>query len=146
MERGEVGGRCGWSWSSIKTAHPEWVTDKKINMIFQMSANKHPDLPDVPLIMDLAETEEQKQILRLIFARQTLGRPYIAPPDVPADRVQALREAFMATLQDPDFLADAEKADLEITPVSGEEVQKLVEEIYKTPPEIAAKASEIIRQ
>ncbi len=146
MERGEVGGRCGWSWSSIKTAHPEWVTDKKINLIFQMSANKHPDLPDVPLIMDLAETEEQKQILRLIFARQTLGRPYIAPPDVPADRVQALRDAFMATLQDPDFLADAEKADLEITPVSGEDVQKLVEEIYKTPPEIAARASEIIRQ
>ncbi len=146
MERGEVGGRCGWSWSSIKTAHPEWVTEKKINMIFQMSANKHPDLPDVPLVMDLAETEEQKQILRLIFARQTLGRPYIAPPDVPADRVQALREAFMATLQDPEFLADAEKADLEITPVSGEDVQKLVQDIYTTPPEIAAKAAEIIRQ
>lgn len=146
MERGEVGGRCGWSWSSIKTAHPEWVAEKKINLIFQMSANKHPDLPDVPLVMDLAETEEQKQILRLIFARQTLGRPYAAPPEVPADRVQALRDAFMATLQDPEFLADAQEADLEITPVSGEAVQQLVEEIYQTPPEIAAKASEIIRQ
>jgi tripartite-type tricarboxylate transporter receptor subunit TctC len=146
MERGEVGGRCGWSWSSIKTAHPDWVKDKKINLIFQMSANKHPDLPDVPLVMDLAETEEQKQILRLIFARQTLGRPFLAPPEVPADRVQALRDAFMATLQDPDFIADAQKADLEITPVSGEEVQKLVEEIYQTPASAAQKAAEIIRQ
>ena len=138
MLRGEVSGRCGWSWSSVKTAHADWVTDKKINILFQMSANKHPDLPDVPLIMDLAETDEQRQILRLIFSRQTLGRPFVAPPGVPEDRVQALRDAFMATMQDPEFLADAEKADLEITPVSGEDVQALVTDIYETPPELAA--------
>jgi hypothetical protein len=145
MEREEVGGRCGWSWSSVKTAHPDWVTDKKINILFQMSANKHPDLADVPLIMDLAETDEQRKVLRMIFSRQTLGRPFVAPPDVPEDRVQALRDAFMATLKDPEFLADAQKADLEITPVAGEDVQKLVAEIYETPPELAAQAAELVR-
>ena len=145
MERGELGGRCGWSWSSVKAAHPDWVADKKINILFQMSANKHADLPDVPLIMDFAQDDEQRQILRLIFSRQTLGRPFLAPPDVPADRVQALRDAFMETMKDPEFLADAEKADLEITPVSGENVQKLVAEIYQTSPETAAKAAELVR-
>jgi tripartite-type tricarboxylate transporter receptor subunit TctC len=145
MERGEVGGRCGWSWSSVKATHPDWVTDGKINILFQMSMNKHADLPDIPLIMDLAETEEQKQILQLIFARQTLGRPFAAPPEVPEDRLQALRDAFMATLEDPEFLAAAQEADLEITPVSGEDVQALVAEIYETPPEIAAKAAALIR-
>jgi tripartite-type tricarboxylate transporter receptor subunit TctC len=145
MERGELGGRCGWSWSSVKTAHADWVADKKINILFQMSANKHPDLADVPLIMDLAETDEQRQILRLIFSRQTLGRPFVAPPGLPEDRVQALRDAFMATLEDPEFLADAEKADLEITPVSGEDVQALVTDIYETPPELAAQAAELVR-
>jgi hypothetical protein len=110
-----------------------------------MYDNKHPDLTDVPLIMDLAETDEQRKVLRMIFSRQTLGRPFVAPPEVPEDRVQALRDAFMATLKDPDFLADAQKADLEITPVSGENVQKLVAEIYETPPELAAKAAELVR-
>jgi len=146
MERGEVGGRCGWSWSSVKATHPDWVADKKINILFQMSINKHADLPDIPLIMDLAESEEQKQILRLIFARQTLGRPFAAPPEVPEDRVQALRDAFMATLEDPEFLAAAQAADLEITPVSGEDVQTLVADVYETPPELAAKAAELIRE
>jgi tripartite-type tricarboxylate transporter receptor subunit TctC len=145
MERGELGGRCGWSWSSVKAAHPDWVADKKINILFQMSANKHADLPDVPLIMDFAQNDEQRQILRLIFSRQTLGRPFLAPPEVPAERVEALRAAFMATMQDPEFLADAEKADLEITPVSGADVQRLVEEIYQTPPETAAKAADLVR-
>jgi tripartite-type tricarboxylate transporter receptor subunit TctC len=95
--------------------------------------------------MDLAETDEQRQILRLIFSRQTLGRPFVAPPGLPEDRVQALRDAFMATLEDPEFLADAEKADLEITPVSGEDVQALVTDIYETPPELAAQAAELVR-
>jgi tripartite-type tricarboxylate transporter receptor subunit TctC len=144
MERGEVKGRCGWSWSSVISTHKAWLDEKKMTVLAQLALQKHPDLPDVPLITDLAKTDEQKQILRLIFARQVMGRPYFAPPGVPADRAAALRKAFLETMQDKDFLADAEKAQLEITPVSGEEVQKLVAEVYATPPEIAKKAAAIL--
>ena len=144
MERGEVQGRCGWSWSSVMSTHKAWLAEKKMTVLTQLALQKHPDLPDVPLVMDLAKTDEQKQILRLIFARQVMGRPYFAPPGVPADRAEALRKAFMETMQDKDFLADAEKAQLEVTPVSGEEVQKLVAEVYATPPEIAKKAAAIL--
>jgi tripartite-type tricarboxylate transporter receptor subunit TctC len=145
MERGEVDGRCGWSWSSLKSTRGSWITDKKLTVLMQLSLTKHPELPDVPLVTDLAKTEEQRQILRLIFARQVMGRPYLAPPGVPADRVAALRAAFAATMADKDFLAEAEKAQLEITPVSGEAVQKLVNEVYQTPPEIAKKAADLLK-
>jgi tripartite-type tricarboxylate transporter receptor subunit TctC len=144
MERGEVQGRCGWSWSSVIATHKAWIDEHKMTVLVQLALRKHPDLPDVPLIMDLAQTPEQKQILRLIFARQTMGRPYLAPPGVPADRVEALRKAFMETMSDPDFRADAEKAKLEITPVDGADLQNLVAEIYHTPPEIAKKAAAIL--
>ena len=144
MERGEVQGRCGWSWSSVISTHKAWIDDHKMTVLVQLALRKHPDLPDVPLIMDLAKTPEQKQILRLIFARQTMGRPYLAPPGVPADRVDALRKAFMETMSDPDFLANAAKAKLEITPVDGADLQKLVADIYHTPPEIAKKAAAIL--
>src|SRR5262249_47002768 len=106
---------------------------------------KHPDLPDVPLIVDLAKTEEQRQILKLIFARQVMGRPFLAPPGIPQDRTEALRKAFMDTMADKDFLADAEKAQLEITPVSGRNLQNLVNEVYQTPPEIAKKAAALLQ-
>jgi tripartite-type tricarboxylate transporter receptor subunit TctC len=144
MERGEVQGRCGWSWSSVMSTHKAWVDEKKMTVLAQIALRKHPELPDVPLIMDLAKTPEQKQILRLIFARQVMGRPYLAPPGVPADRAEALRKAFMDTMNDPEFKADAEKAQLEITPVDGDDLQKLVTEVYQTPPEIAKKAAEIL--
>src|SRR5262249_61505859 len=110
----------------------------------QIALDKHHDLPNVTLITELGKNDEQKQTLRLIFARQVMGRPYFAPPGVPADRAEVLRKAFMETMQDKEFLADAEKAQLEITPVSGEEVQKLVTEVYATPPEIAKKAAAIL--
>src|SRR5947208_1146811 len=83
LERGEVDGRCGWSWSSVKSTRASWLTDKKITILMQLSLAKHPDLPNVPLITDLAKTDEQRQILRLIFARQVMGRPYLAPPGIP---------------------------------------------------------------
>src|SRR5262245_3147381 len=145
MERGEVDGRCGWSWSSVESTRKSWVTENKITILMQLSLKKHPDLPDVPLITELAKNDEQRQILRLIFARQPLGRPYLAPPGVPADRVAALRKAFMDTMNDKEFRAEADKAQLEITPVSGEDVQKLVTDVYQTPPEIVKKAVEILR-
>jgi tripartite-type tricarboxylate transporter receptor subunit TctC len=144
MERGEVKGRCGWSWSSVVSTHRVWLDEKKMTVLAQLALQKHPDLPDVPLIIDLAKTDEQKQILKLIFARQVMGRPYLAPPGIPADRAAALRQAFMDTMTDKDFLADAEKAQLEITPVDGAGIQKLVTEVYQTPPEVAKKAAELL--
>ena len=146
MERGEVKGRCGWSWSSVLATHKRWIDDKSITVLAQLSLNKHPDLPDVPLIMDFAKGEDQQQIFKLIFARQVMGRPYLAPPGVPADRADALRKAFMDTMRDPAFLAEAEKSQLEITPVAGPEVEKLVNDLYQTPKALADKAAEFIRQ
>ena len=145
MERGEVQGRCGWSWSSVKATHPTWVKDKKVKILMQLSLAKHPDLPDVPLITDLAKNDEQKQILKLVFARQVMGRPFVGPPGIPDDRVAALRKAFMDTMKDPEFLAEAEKGKLEITPVAGEEIQKLVAEVYATPKDVAAKTGAMLK-
>jgi len=144
MERGEVQGRCGWSWSSVKSTHRQWYEEKKFNILVQLALSKHPDLPDVPLIIDLAKTDEERQILKLIFARQVMGRPFLAPPGVPPDRVAALRKAFMDTLTDKDFLAEAEKAQLEVNPVPGDKIQDLVKEVHQTPKEIATKAASLL--
>ena len=144
MERGEVQGRCGWSWSSVKSTHQKWYDEKKFTILMQLALEKHPDLPDVPLIIDLAKTEEQRQILKLIFARQVMGRPFLAPPGVPRDRAEALRKAFMDTMQDKDFLADADKAKMEITPVPGDQIEKLVKDVYSTPKPVADKAAGLI--
>jgi tripartite-type tricarboxylate transporter receptor subunit TctC len=145
MERGEVKGRCGWSWSSVLSTHKRWVEDGSMKVLVQLSLHRHPGLPDVPLVMDFAKTDEQQQIFKLIFARQVMGRPFLAPPDIPQDRASALRTAFSDTMQDPGFLADAEKTQLEITPVAGDAIEKLVTEVYQTPKAIAAKAAEFIR-
>jgi tripartite-type tricarboxylate transporter receptor subunit TctC len=145
MERGEVSGRCGWSWSSVQSTRKDWYDSKKINVLVQMSLQKHPDLPNVPLVLDLAKTPEQKQILTLVFARQALGRPFVAPPGVPADRLEALRKAFMDTMKDPEFLAEAEKAQLEVTPIDGAKVQQIVVDAYKVDPAIAKKTEELLK-
>ncbi len=126
MERGEVSGRCGWSWSSVKATEAEWLKDKRISILAQLSLRKHPDLPDVPLIMDYAKTDEARQIFKVVFARQVMAWPFAAPPGVPAERVAALRKAFDETLQDKDYLAEAERMNLEITPVSGERIDTLI--------------------
>jgi tripartite-type tricarboxylate transporter receptor subunit TctC len=145
MERGEVEGRCGWSWTSVKSLHQPWLDRKEINILFQMGLSKHRELPNIPLVIDLAKTDEDRAILRLIFARQVMAWPYLAPPGTPSDRVDALRKAFMATMQDKDFLAEADKAGLEITPVAGEDIQKLVQQIYATPAAIVRKAAEFLQ-
>jgi tripartite-type tricarboxylate transporter receptor subunit TctC len=141
IERGEVDGRCGWSWSSVMTTRPTWVETKKIVVLVQMSLAKHPDLSDVPLIMDFARTDEERQIFTLIFSRQVMGRPFFAPPGIPADRLAALRKAFNDTMADKDFLADAAQNKIEINPVPGEQIEALVEAGYATPPDIVKKAA-----
>jgi tripartite-type tricarboxylate transporter receptor subunit TctC len=144
MERGELQGRCGWSWSSVKATHGAWIAEKKLNVLVQLSLQKHPELADVPIVTDFATTDEQRQILKLIFARQVMGRPFLAPPNLPPERVETLRKAFMDTMTDPAFLADADKSQLEVNPVSGEEVQKVIADAYRTPPEVAKKAAQIL--
>jgi tripartite-type tricarboxylate transporter receptor subunit TctC len=144
MERGEVQGRCGWSWSSVRATNFNWYKEKKINVLMQLALEKHPDLPDVPLVVDLAKTDDQRKVLELIFARQVMGRPFLAPPGVPQDRVEALRKAFMDTLRDKEFLEVAEKAKLEINPVSGAEIQKLVTKLYATPKELTKMAADLL--
>ncbi len=144
MERGEVSGRCGWSWSSVKAKNKDWLEGGKMNILLQLSTGKHAELPDVPLVMDLVSSDADKALLTLMFARQELGRPYVAPPNIPADRVAALRAAFDATMQDAEFLAEAKSADLELAPVSGERVQKLVMDSYTTDPSVVARINKIL--
>ena len=144
MERGEVDGRCGSSWSSLKSIRPQWIEKKMLNHIAYMSEVKAPELPDVPLVSDFANAR-QKQIVRLVLSRQTLGRPFTAPPGVPADRKLALRRAFDATLKDPAFLAEAEKLKLEVSPVSGEDVDRLIAELYATPQDIVEETRAAIK-
>jgi len=145
MERGEVNGRCGYSWSSIKTTHPEWLEGHKINLLAQFATSKHPDLPEVPLVTELATTDEQRSILRLILARQALGRPFLAPPEIPGDRVAALRAAFMETMKDPEFLADADKLKLEIRSLSGAQAELMVKQIYaEISPALAKRAAALL--
>lgn len=137
MERGELDGLCGYGWASLKTAKPDFIEHKKINMLLQFSDKSHPELRGVPLMMDLVTDKDSRQALKLVFATQEMGRPYAAPPGVPAKRLNALRRAFDATMKDPAFLADAEKRRLEIDPITGEEITSLMEELYQTDDKIA---------
>jgi tripartite-type tricarboxylate transporter receptor subunit TctC len=142
MERGEVDGRCGWSWSSLKS-QKRWLPN--INVLVQFNLEKNPDLPDVPRAMERAKDDEQRQVLRLLIASQYVGRPFIAPPDIPAERRAALRAAFDATMKDPEFLAEAAKSDMEITPISGATIDAFIADLYKTPKDVVGKAAAAIR-
>jgi tripartite-type tricarboxylate transporter receptor subunit TctC len=146
MERGEVAGRGSNSWASWKATRPEWLKEKKINILVQIGLSKSPDLPDVPLLMDLATNEEDRAVLKLLSSPSAIGRPIFTTPGVPEDRVKALRAAFDATIKDPAFIEEAKKAGLEIDPVSGEELQKIVNDIVNTPEPIAKRLAEIIAE
>jgi hypothetical protein len=145
MERNETQGRCAFSWDNLKGAHQQWLDEKKIVPLIQVAYEKAPDLKHVPLASDLAKTPAQKQIINLFSARQVMGRPFFAPPGLPKDRADAIRKAFMATLRDPEFLAEAKKVKIEIEPVSGERVQDIVREIYATPPEVVKQAIALMK-
>jgi tripartite-type tricarboxylate transporter receptor subunit TctC len=141
MERGEVNGMCGLSWSTARARHMDWLKAGKVNMPVQFGLHKEADLPDVPAVMDRAANEEQTKMLRLILAGQAMARPYAAPPGIPEDRRKALVAAFVATMKDPEFRADAEKLQADVSPVSAEDIQKLLAEVYATPKDIIAKAA-----
>ena len=142
MERGELHGRCGWSMPSLMSLHPEWLKEKKINFVVQHALEKHPDLQDVPLLIDYAKSDEQKGVLELVFAPQAIARPILGPPGIPADRLAAMRQAFQATMKDVSFLAEAEKQGLEIVPSSAEDIAALLTRLYAIPEAIVKKAVE----
>jgi tripartite-type tricarboxylate transporter receptor subunit TctC len=144
LERGEVQGRCNWSWSSIISTRPDWVRDKKINILLQFADERHPDLPNVPLIADLVKTEHQRQMVDLVLSTQTMARPFAAPPHVPPDRIAALRTAFMEMAKDPDYLAAANAQELEVSPISGERIQDTVARIAKTPKEVIRELRDVV--
>jgi tripartite-type tricarboxylate transporter receptor subunit TctC len=149
MERGEVDGLCGLSWSTIKTRHAAWLRDKKITILVQAAFKKEPEIEaqvsyTVPLVMDQTKDQEKLQILKLILAAQQMARPFAAPPDIPADRKAALVAAFDATMKDKEFLADAEKMKIDVNPVSGKDIDALLAELYATPKDGVKKASEAI--
>jgi tripartite-type tricarboxylate transporter receptor subunit TctC len=140
IERGEADGTAGVSWGTIRSAKPDWVKDHKINVLVQLGTRKHPDLGSAPLVMDLAKNDSDRGVLDLIFARQAMAYPIVAPPGVPAERVAVLREAFDAVVKDPDYLSDARKQGLDAEPISGAEIAALVKKIYASPPDVIARA------
>jgi tripartite-type tricarboxylate transporter receptor subunit TctC len=144
MERGEVDGLCGLSWSTIKTRHAKWLQDKKMNVIVQSALKKEPEMGDVPLVMDLTKDKEKLQILKLILAAQEMARPFAAPPGIPADRKAALVKAFDETMTDPEYLADAKKLNIDIAPVSAKSLEDLLAELYATPKDVLKKAADAI--
>ena len=139
LERGEIEGVIGFGWFALNAQAPQFLAQKKIDVIAQFGTTRSHLLPDVPLMLDLAKTQADRQALSLLFGRTEYGRPYFLPPDVPADRVAALRRAFDATMKDPAFVADANRIGFPLDPLTGEQVQAAVAALARTPPDVIAR-------
>jgi tripartite-type tricarboxylate transporter receptor subunit TctC len=146
IDKGEVQGLCGFSWSSLQAQQPGWLKTGFIRVLVQEHDKGHPALNKmgVPLAVDFAKSPENRRIMELIYSSETFGRPYMMPPGVPADRIAALRRAFLDALRDKELLAEAEKIGLEVDPISGEELQALAEKIYATPAAIVEQARQAV--
>ena len=144
MQRGEVAIRGQNSWSSWKSQHMDWIQAKQITILVQIGLTKDKELPDVPLLMDLATAPDDRAALKLLSAPTTIGRPIFTTPGVPRERVEALRAAFDATMKDPAFLATAAKANMDLNPVSGDELQRIVADLFATPPSAVLRLKEIL--
>jgi tripartite-type tricarboxylate transporter receptor subunit TctC len=144
MERGEVGGRGSNSWASWKATKPDWLRDKKIFMLVQIALKRDPELADIPTMIELAKTEEDRAVMTFLSADVPIARSYVTNPGVPAERVQALRRAFDATMKDPQLLAEAAKLNMDLRPTTGEESQRYSDLIANTPAKVLAKAKAII--
>ncbi len=144
MERGEVDGLCGISLSTIRAAHGDWLTQKKINVVVQAATKPDPAIPGTPFMPDLAKTPAQKQIIALAVAPQAMARPFVTPPDVPPERLKALQDAFDKTMKDPEFVADAQKSKLDVNPMTGPEIASMVRELYKTPQDVVQATARVL--
>ncbi len=148
MEKNEVQGACGFAWPSINVTNPSWFGDSGfVRVVAQTHVKGHPELNamGVPLASSFARTPEEKAILELYFSHTQFGRPYVAAAEVPNERVEALRTAFMATLKDAEFIAEAKKFGLDIDAVEGDEVQRLIANIYAAPPALLAKIKKALQ-
>jgi tripartite-type tricarboxylate transporter receptor subunit TctC len=143
IERGELDGIVGYSWSVARFGNKEQLDNGTLKIILQVALNRHPDLPDVPLVTDFVKNPVDRQVLELIFSRNSMGRPLLAPPGLDPAVSAALRQGFAGAMHDPDLIAEAAKIDLELNFVSGEEVQTLVERLYHSPPDVIARAQAI---
>jgi tripartite-type tricarboxylate transporter receptor subunit TctC len=146
IDKGEVQGLCGFSWSSLSAQRPDWLKSGFIRVLAQEHDKGHPTLNKmgVPLTVDFAKGPESRRIMELIYSQEIFGRPYMLPPGVPTERVTELREAFMATLRDPDMVAEAQRIGLDLEPISGQELQALAEKIYATPAAIVEQAKQAV--
>jgi tripartite-type tricarboxylate transporter receptor subunit TctC len=144
LEKGEIQGLHGVSWSYVKTRKADWLRDQKIRILLQTGLEPHPDLKHVPMISALLKTEEQRQVWDLILAPKVMSRPYVLPPGVPAERVAALRTAFERLVQDPTFQAEMDKTQTEVSFVSGADIERLMARVYAFPPDIVAKMVDAI--
>jgi tripartite-type tricarboxylate transporter receptor subunit TctC len=148
MERGELDGYPSTFWSSLKVVRPDWITEKKVNIMIQYGRKQHPELPNVPVARELVLTAEDRLLLDVAMAPLEAGRPYLAPPGVPAERVAALRQGLQATYKDKDFLAEAARAKLEVDaePKSGEDIAVLLRETYNAPAATKQRLLELYQQ
>ena len=144
MERGEVDGRCGWAWSSVRTTRFDWIKDGTVNVLLQFGLQKHPQLAQVPLIMDLARNDDDRQAFRLVMMAGVFGRPFLAPPGIPAERAAALRAAFDATMKDNKFLAEATALRAEVGPAGAATLQQLLTEAYAAAPKLVERARALL--
>src|SRR5258705_13312570 len=145
MQRGETQGRANIAWYGIKTRNSEWVRDGKISLLYQMGLKRHPDIPaQVPLSLELARTTADRRLLELKFSAYNVGYAFMAPPEVAAERVAALRAAFAATFADPAYQADAIREHLELDPVAGEAVEAIIRNAYSTSPEVLGRLVEAV--
>jgi tripartite-type tricarboxylate transporter receptor subunit TctC len=144
MEKGEVGGRGSNSWASWKSGHPEWIADKKIYILVQIGLKRAADLPDVPLMSELAKNDADRKVLTFMSSDMGISRALVTTPGVPPERLAALRTAFMQMMQDPDFLAEAAKTQMDIFPSSGEEAQKVADSMFDYSPDVLARAKALI--
>jgi tripartite-type tricarboxylate transporter receptor subunit TctC len=146
LERGEVQGACGIGWTGIETMHPDWFAKDTIRVLVQLSTKGHDDLNKrgVPRAEELAQSEDDKKVIRLVFSQGIFGRPFVLPPGVPGERVAALRKAFVAAFNDKTLRAEADKMQLDVDPMSGDELQKLVADLYDTPPRLVERARQAL--
>ncbi len=146
VERGELDGRCGWAWSSIRISRPEWIADKRIKVLNVLALERSPELPDVPAIMEFVKADRHKQIFRFVLNAQTLGRPFVAPPGIPEDRATALRQAFDDTMKDPAYLAEMTAKKLDVGPIAWQAIGSLLKDFYATPQDVVDETRAIIAE
>jgi tripartite-type tricarboxylate transporter receptor subunit TctC len=145
VENGEVQGEAGKDWTTLTSTRPQWIRDRKINILVQMGMKPHADIKGVPMAIDLAKTPDDRRAMELVFAKFGMSRPFMAPPDLPPERLNTLRRAFDAAMKDPALRSEAERLGMEANPVSGEDVEALVTRMMSTPAALAERARDVLK-